>query len=690
VFWESHTDEVRPADLCDADLAISTSPVAAGRLWPRFGLALILVTAVVLRGWHLGASGFITPYYLAGVRSMMVSWHNFFFNAFDPAGFLSVDKPPVAFWIQTGSAEFFGFGAISALLPQLVEGVVSIAVLYYLVRRVFGTAAGLFAALFLALTPIDVAVDRSNNTEPCLVLMLLLAAWALSRAVETGKAPLLLLAAGLVGIGFNTKMLMAFGTVPVFILLYLVGAHIPLLRRVGHLAAAGAVLAVVSASWTVVDELTPPLDRPFVDSTLNNSMLELVVGHNGIQRFVRRARGLEGNAPAATAASAAAAASTGGAPDRTLAPNGGWPASRDYTPAGPLRLASPHLAAQIGWLFPLALLGGIAAWRRANPRWPLGRDHLSLGLWAGWALCYGIVFSAAGGLFHAYYLVVMAPALAALAGTGTVALWSLYGAGGTRALLFPAALIATALWQSRIVAGYLASELAVGDKWLVPALIGAIISMAAGLVALRPTRRAPALVLTGVAVSILLALPTAWSVGTVLVKGNTGFPAARPPFLNDAAETQRRHWGLVAGALDGDPRLIAFLRENRRNEEYLLASVNARQAAPIIIATGDRVMAVGGFTGRNPILTVDGFARLVEDKRVRFALVGDGGPGLRRIFGEDGQKPLVDWIRGKGRLVEPARWRTAGPGRGSDGADGRAAEAVGAQLYDLRPTEDGN
>ena len=232
MFWESHTDEVRPAGLCDADLAISTSPVAAGRLWPRFGLALILVTAAVLRGWHLGASGFITPYYLAGVRSMMVSWHNFFFNAFDPAGFLSVDKPPVAFWIQTGSAEFFGFGAISALLPQLVEGVVSIAVLYYLVRRVFGTAAGLFAALFLALTPIDVAVDRSNNTEPCLVLMLLLAAWALSRAVETGKAPLLLLAAGLVGIGFNTKMLMAFGTVPVFILLYLVGAHIPLLRRV--------------------------------------------------------------------------------------------------------------------------------------------------------------------------------------------------------------------------------------------------------------------------------------------------------------------------------------------------------------------------------------------------------------------------------------------------------------------------
>jgi 4-amino-4-deoxy-L-arabinose transferase-like glycosyltransferase len=689
VSTESRSGVVRRARVYKLDPAIDQAPAATGRLWPRLGLAAILAAAAALRGWHLGASGFITPYYLAGVRSMMISWHNFLFNAFDPAGFLSVDKPPVAFWIQTGSAELFGFGAVSALLPQLVEGVLSIALLYHLVQRVFGAAAGLFAALFLALTPIDIAVDRSNNTEPCLVLVLLLAAWALTRAVETGRAGLLLLAAGLVGIGFNTKMLMALGVVPVFILLYVIDAKIPLLRRMGHLAAAGAVLTLVSSSWTVLYELTPAQDRPFVDSTFNNSMLELVVGHNGIQRFVRGARNLEGDTPAVAAApTGAAAASTGGAPDRTLAANAGWPAGRDYAPAGPLRLASPHLAAQIGWLFPLALLGGMTAWWRTRPYWPLGREHLSLGLWAGWTLCYGIVFSAAGGLFHAYYLVTMVPALAALAGIGTVALWSLYVAGGTKALLFPAALIVTGLWQSWIVAGYLGSDLAVGNKWLVPAVIAASVSAAAGLAMLRPPRRAMRVLFAGVAVLILLALPTAWSVGTVLVKGITGFPAARPPFLNDAAQTQRRRWGLLAGALEGDPRLIAFLREHHRNEEYLLAAVNTRQAAPIIIATGDRVMAVGGFTGRNPILTVDGFARLVEDKRVRFALIGDGSPALRRVFGEDGQKPLVDWIREKGRLVDPVLWRTAVPDSNSSESSG--AEAVGTQLYDLRSSDDDN
>lgn len=203
---------------------------------------------------------------------------------------------------------------------------------------------------------------------------------------------------------------------------------------------------------------------------------------------------------------------------------------------------------------------------------------------------------------------------------------------------------------------------------------------------MRPPLRAPAILLGGLAISSLLAMPAAWSVGTVLVKGNTGFPAARPPFLNEAAETQRRRWSLVAGALSGDPKLLAFLRGNHQSEAYLLAAVNARQAAPIIIATGDPVIALGGFTGRDPILTVDGFARLVDDHQVRFALVGDGSPGLRRVFGEDGQKPLVDWIKEKGRLIDPARWRTATP-NGAD--DRRAAEGVGTQLYDLCPADDG-
>jgi 4-amino-4-deoxy-L-arabinose transferase-like glycosyltransferase len=157
--------------------------------------------------------------------------------------------------------------------------------------------------------------------------MLLLGAWALSWAVETGRGRYLLLSAALIGLGFNVKMLVAFGVVPVFVLLYTAGAAIPLQRRIGHLAAAAGVLAAVSLSWAAVYDLTPPQNRPFVDSSRDNSVLELVVAHNGIQRFVRPVRATQGVAPLDTA------------------PSTGLPPARDHAPAGPLRLAAPHLAA---------------------------------------------------------------------------------------------------------------------------------------------------------------------------------------------------------------------------------------------------------------------------------------------------------------------------------------------------------
>jgi hypothetical protein len=242
------------------------------------------------------------------------------------------------------------------------------------------------------------------------------------------------------------------------------------------------------------------------------------------------------------------------------------PASRDYAAAGPLRLAEPHLAAHMGWLFPLALIGSLATWWRY--RQSPAHERLQLAPWAGWALCYGVVFSAAGGLFHAYYLVVMAPALSALASIGLVALWSLYAAGGAASLVFPATLIGTALWQGYIVEGYLTAYLAIGEKWLVSALLGATGLATAGLLVMRPPLRAPAMLLSGLTISSLLAVPAAWSLGAVLVEGNTGFPVARPPFLNEAAETQRRRWSLSAGLLNGDPKLLTFLQGNHQSERF--------------------------------------------------------------------------------------------------------------------------
>src|SRR5262249_48419524 len=227
--------------------------------------------------------------YTAGVRSMSQSWHNFLYNAFDPAGFISVDKPPLAFWIQVASVKLSGFHALSVLIPQALEGVVAVALLHHLVGRIFGPAAGLLAALSLALTPVSIAIDRSSNTDSCLVLVLLLAAWALTLAAERGSLPLLALAMALIGLGFNVKMLAAFVVLPTFALVYFVGAPVAWLRRVVHLAATGVVLTVVSLSWVLVFDLTPPERRPYAGTTNKNSMLELAVGPYGVGRFIRSA-----------------------------------------------------------------------------------------------------------------------------------------------------------------------------------------------------------------------------------------------------------------------------------------------------------------------------------------------------------------------------------------------------------------
>ena len=380
----------------------------AWRSSPWAGLGGVMALGLGLRVWRLDQNGFGTEYYSAGVRSMLDSPHNFLFNSFDPAGFVSLDKPPIALWVQVASAKLLGFSSLSVLLPQALEGLASIALVYHLVARRFGEAAGLLAALFLALTPISVVIDRSSNTDSCLVLVLLLAAWALSVAAERGSGPLLVLAMALVGLGFNVKMLAAVVVLPSFALVYFAGAPLDWRRRLVHLAVGGAVVTAVSLSWVVFYDLTPPDRRPFAGSSRSNSMIELAVGHNGMERFVRR-RGAAARGPGNATVAPGPAAAPGARP-------GGRLRLVDNVPVGPLRLADRHLAGQVSWLLPLALAGVAAVAARAECRWPLDPAHQAALLWPGWALTYAVVYSYAGGIFHAYYLVTMAPPLAALAG----------------------------------------------------------------------------------------------------------------------------------------------------------------------------------------------------------------------------------------------------------------------------------
>ena len=256
----------------------------------RFVLPAILILAAALRLWRLDQNGFGNEYYSAGVRSMSTGWHNFLYHAFDPAGFVSVDKPPVAMWIQVASVKLFGFQGLSVIVPQVLEGLASVWLVHALVRRRFGTAAAALAALFLALTPVSVAVDRSSNAESCLVLVLLLAAWALTRAADGGRRGWLVLSMALVGLAFNVKMLAAFVVLPTFVLVYALATPVGPRRRLVDLTLGTIVLIVVSLAWVAVYDLTPPDRRPYAGTTDHNSVAELVVGPYGIGRFVRQPR----------------------------------------------------------------------------------------------------------------------------------------------------------------------------------------------------------------------------------------------------------------------------------------------------------------------------------------------------------------------------------------------------------------
>lgn len=650
--------------------------------WPRFGLAALVVLALALRLWRLDRNGYGTEYYAAGVRSMLESWHDLLFNAFDPAGFVSLDKPPIAFWMQAASAALLGFSGFSILLPQALEGVVSILILNHLVRRRFGVEAGLLAALFLALTPVSVAIDRTNNTDTCLVLSLMLAAWAMLIAVERGSPRWLALALALVGLGFNVKMLAACVVLPTFAALYLYAAPIGFMRRVLHLAAAGLLFVAVALSWCATYDLAAPDTRPYVDSTEDNSMIELAVGHNGLERFVlpegRRQRRAEAqNDPAAAA-------------DRQRA--GGALAyyyHLDNPDAGPLRLADRHLAGQVMWLLPLALFGFAAVLWRTGLRRPVPPEASSLLLWFGWALTYGVVFSMAGGIFHAYYVATMAPPLAALAAIGVV---RLRGGTGWSALLLPAALAATCAWQAYIEVAYLGGP--DWRLWLFVALVGGTALAVVGL-AVAPRLRlddgrrqqiAHAAMAFGVA--SLLVTPFVWALSVVIGRVGRTAPSASIAFLAPQRELDELRPRNVETSRPPPARLLTFLDEHRDGATYLAATANARLAAPLIIATGQPVMAMGGFMGTDPILTPESLASLVAEKKLRYVLVTDPDT-LGRFFGAAAvQKPLNDWIKANGHPVNPTEWRQAPPADDADPTEAprrrrRGDDLEQAELYDL-------
>lgn len=663
---------------------VTNAESAAAGFAEAMALLAIVTLALLLRLWGLEQNGWGAEYYTSAVRSMAVNWHNFFYAAFDPAGFISVDKPPVALWIQVASVKLFGFEPLSVLVPQAVMGAASVGVLYHLVRRRFGAAAGLLAALFLAITPVFVAVNRTNNMDSCLLLVLLLAALALLKAVEEGRRSLLLLSMALVGLAFNVKMLAAFIVLPTFFLTYLAGAPHPLRRRIFDLMLAGVVVVATALPWMLIYELTPAEQRPFVGSSTRNSMLELVVGHNALGRFAMRSKAPDGAGRNPVARKPAIEAASTAGPEATGESRRDSALSRLFVraPTGLSRLTNGQLAAQIGWLLPLAAMALAIGAFQSRIRRPPTPAQLNLLFWFCWTVTYGLVYSYAGGIIHFYYLSTLGPALAGLAGIGVAYLWECHRRKGWQALLLPATLLMTAAWQLYLQAdalGWKPTSLfdPPGDwlGWLHAVLtVGTFAAAALLLVRSQP---GGAIAKCGLAMGLvaLLAIPTAWTLSSVLIPGHGMVPSADLyRFSTDLRNLGLRTRGRFGHNVD-IASLADFLLANRNEEKYLLATTTTQIAAPIIIHTGQPVMAMGGFHGLDPAMTPEEIARLVEQRQVRFVLLGDASIVSRRMGADAAGRPVAEWVRTNGKPVPAQSWHSPAGGRSS------------AVLYDLRPDD---
>jgi 4-amino-4-deoxy-L-arabinose transferase-like glycosyltransferase len=591
--------------------------------WARPALLALLTLTAVLYLWDLTRNGWANDFYAAAVQAGTRSWKALFFGSFDSSNFITVDKTPASLWVMELSGRVFGFSQWSMLAPQALEGVASVALLYAAVRRWFGPAAGLIAGLVLALTPVAALMFRYNNPDALLVLLMTAAAYTLVRALEKGRTKWLVFCGVLLGLAFLAKMLQAFLVVPGFAFAYLWAGPPRLGQRIWQVVLMGAGIVAGAGWWVLAVELTATPDRPYVGGSTDNNILQVVFDYNGLDR-------LTGNAPLT------AGFGTGG------------PGASFGGPPGLFRLFNAEFGGQISWLLPAALIAlGAMGWasRRAVRT---DRTRAAALMWGGWVLVTGGVFSYMNGILHPYYMIAVAPGLGALVGIGATTLWrTRTGMMGGAAL---AVAVAASGWWTLVLLDRTPQWLP-WLRWVVAiaGTAGAVAVVAGPRLAraARPRVRwlALAVIPAGLAIVAGLAGPAAYSLATAGSSNVGPFPAAGP-WAGAAA-------GQELGNRDADLYAISvmarLIEPGAARYRWAAATVGSFGAAPLELATGDAVLAIGGFSGADPWPTLPVFAGLVARHEVHYYLSLSGD-----LAGEPGSPAIARWVAAhfKGRVVD--------------------------------------
>ncbi|WP_353854470.1 glycosyltransferase family 39 protein [Bacillus sp. Bos-x628] len=651
-------------------------------------LFFILILSAILNIYHIWKDDTVNAYYTATVTSMMQSWHNFFFASFDPAGYVTVDKPPLAFWLQTISAKIFGLHGWSVILPQALAGIGSVYLIYRLVKPTFGQVAARLAALIMACTPIAVAVSRTNNIDSLLVFILLLATGMMFKAVKQQKVLWAIASFAMIGVGFNTKMLQAYMIVPALVLFYIIAYRTTWKKKLLSLMISMIVLLGVSATWSIAVDLTSKDKRPYMGSSQTNSALELAFGYNGLQRLTGQqsmgggssegkgqppsqqgAQKNENNSSAVPQPPTDAnqnntdnsnQSSSQDRPSMQGPPSNSYDATPPEMPGGngdgppsgvggkmgngsgmfgtgtkgPLRLFQSELSDQISWLLPFALFGTVGIFlSTVFERRRLNTKQKETLFWVAWLVPAAVFFSVAG-FFHHYYLIMLAPPIAVLAGAGWVAMTRLFQTEtGIKKWLFPVAILGTTAFEIYILSTFTNT-------------IGYGLSIAVGILgigtvlALLFTKGKEKLkqLISLVAILGMLITPLYWASTPLLYGGNSVLPEAGPQLASSSRSMSSQV----------NEKLISYLEKNNTGEEFLFGTTDATTASPYIIKTGKAVMALGGFSGSDNILTLSEFKELVKEGKIKYFYIS----GMR-----GGSSDILTWIQKNGKKVATSKWQ---------------------------------
>ena len=588
--------------------------------WERPALLGLLVVTALLYLWNLSESGWANSFYSAAAQAGSVNWEAFFYGSSDAGNSITVDKPPASLWLMALSVRVFGLSSFSILLPEALMGVATVGVLYATLRRRFSAGTALLGGAVLALTPVAALMFRFNNPDALLVLLLTLAAYFTLRAIDDGRLRWMLWAGVMVGLGFLTKQLQVLLIVPPIALVFLWASPLKIGKRLLHgLAALGAM--VVSAGWWVaIVELVPASMRPYIGGSQTNSFLELTFGYNGFGR-------LTGNEVGSV---------TGGG---NTTGTGMWGAT------GLFRLFENEIGGQITWLLPAALVLVLVGYLLIGRAPRTSPQRAALTLFAGWMLVTAVAFSFMAGIFHAYYTVALAPAIAAVVAIGASLLW-------TRREAMPARIVMATLVL--LTAGWAWALLSEASAWL-PALKVIVVILAvigAGMLLLPPRTKLLSVVTASVALVAVLLAPTAYTIETVTTAhsgsivtagptvassgfggggGRGGFggapggvaPGGRAP--GGGTQGGRGGAGGLLGASSVSSALVTAISAGSSSYTWAAAAVGSNSAAGYQLATGLAVMPLGGFNGSDPSPTLAAFEKLVASHQIHWFIGGTVG-----------------------------------------------------------------